>query len=136
MNLDNTATDHAASMAYVMSTLSTRTLHHFAQEAKLNGESLKDAFERYEIDYAWHVLGSDRLRDATVASLARRHHHVATEAHRASLAGLLKSAAEAQAPELLMSFDNDVADHLADYLLASWGGAALPAASRSSSSTV
>ncbi|EYC52770.1 hypothetical protein AZ34_03130 [Hylemonella gracilis str. Niagara R] len=124
MNLNNSATDHAASMAYVMSTLSTRTLHHFAQEAKLNGESLKDAFERYEIDYAWYVLGSDRLREATVDSLARRHHHVVTEAQRESLAGVLKSAAEAQAPELLMSFDNDVPDQLADYLLASWGGGA------------
>jgi hypothetical protein len=130
MNLDNSATDHAASMAYVMSTLSTRTLHHFAQEAKLNGESLKDAFERYEIDYAWYVLGSDRLREATVDSLAKRHHHVVTEAQRESLAGVLKSAAEAQAPELLMSFDNDVPDQLADYLLASWGGGVAPSASK------
>lgn len=123
MNLANSVTDHAASMAYVMSTLSTRTLHHFAQEAKLNGESLKDAFERYEIDYAWYILGSDRLRDATVDSLAKRHHHAVTDAQRESLAGVLKSAAEAQAPELLMSFDNDVPDQLADFLLASWGGA-------------
>lgn len=122
MNLENSVTDHAASMAYVMSTLSTRTLHHFAQEAKLNGESLKDAFERYEIDYAWYILGSDRLRDATLDSLAQRHHYTATDAQRESLAGVLKSAAEAQAPELLMSFDNDVPDQLADFLLASWGG--------------
>lgn len=135
MNLEKSVTDHAASMAYVMSTLSTRTLHHFAQEAKLNGESLKDAFERYEIDYAWHVLGSDRLRDATVASLAKRHHHAVTEAQRESLAGVLKSAAEAQAPELLMSFDNDVADQLADYLLASWGAGAVPAPTLASSTS-
>lgn len=128
MNLDTYATDHAASMAYVMSTLSTRTLHHFAQEAKLNGESLKDAFERYEIDYAWYVLGSDRLRDAVVDSLAKRHHHAVTDAQRESLAGVLKAAAEAQAPELLMSFDNDVPDQMADFLLASWKGRAVPAA--------
>jgi hypothetical protein len=127
MNLENSVTDHAASMAYVMSTLSTRTLHHFAQEAKQDGESLKDAFERYEIDYAWYVLGSDRLRDAVVDSLAQRHQHVVTEAQKTSLSRVLQAAADAQAPELLMSFDNDVADKMADYLVASWQGRAVPA---------
>ena len=126
MAIENSVPDHAESVAYVMSTLSTRTLHHFAEEAKQNGESLKDAFERYEIDYAWHVLGSDRLREATLFSLAHRHRCVATEAQRASLAGVLKSAAEAQAPELLMSFDNDVPEKLADFLSTAWGAAVAP----------
>ena len=123
MAIENSLPDHAESVAYVMSALSTRTLHHFAEEAKQNGESLKDAFERYEIDYAWHVLGSDRLREATLFSLAHRHRCVVTEAQRASLTGVLKSAAEAQAPELLMSFDNDVPEKLAAFLSTSWGRA-------------
>lgn len=124
MAIENPVSDHAKSVAYVMSNLSTRTLHHFAEEAKQNGESLKDAFERYEIDYAWHVLGSDRLREATLFSLAHRHRCVATDAQRERLVGVLKSAAEAQAPELLMSFDNDVPDKLADFLSKSWAAAA------------
>lgn len=124
MALENSVVDHAASLAHVMSALSTRTLNHFAEEAKLNGESLKDAFDRYEIDYAWHVLGSDRLRDATLWYLASQHQHVATEAQKDSLSGILKSAAQAQAPELLMSFDNEVPEKLAAFLSASWGVAA------------
>jgi hypothetical protein len=130
MTLENTVADHAASLAHVMSALSTRTLNHFAEEAKQNGESLKDAFERYEIDYAWHVLGSDRLRDATLSCLLSRHRHVATDAQKDSLSGILKSAAQAQPSELLMSFDNEVPEKLADFLSASWTGtpAGAPAA--------
>lgn len=120
MALDTSVPDHAAPVAHVMDALCTRTLNHFAEEAKQNGESLKDAFERYEIDYAWHVLGSDRLREATLSCLASRHQHVASDAQKHSLAGILKSAAAAQAPDLLMSFDNDVPEKLADYLSASW----------------
>ncbi len=122
MAIDNSVNEHAEQLAGVMSAICTRTLNHFAEEAKINGESLKDAFERYEIDYAWHVLGSDRLRDATLACLAQRHSHVATDAQRASLAGILKSASAAQAPELLMSFDNELPEQLADLLCAAWTG--------------
>ncbi len=122
MTTENSVHEHAAQLAQVMNAICTRTLNHFAEEAKLNGESLKDAFDRYEIDYAWHVLGSDRLRDATLACLAQRHSHVATDAQKASLAGILKSAADAQAPELLMSFDNEVPEQLADSLCAAWTG--------------
>ncbi len=130
MVIESSFPAHAESVACVMSALCTRTLHDFAQEAKQNGESLKDAFERYEIDYAWHVLGSERLREATVFSLAHRHRCVATDAQRERLAGVLKAAAEAQAPELLMSYDNDVPDRLADFLSVSWANPAMPAAAR------
>lgn len=122
MTTENSVHEHAVQLAHVMSAICTRTLNHFAEEAKINGESLKDAFERYEIDYAWHVLGSERLREDTLACMAQRHSLVATEAQKASLAGILKSAAEAQAPELLMSFDNEVPEKLADSLCAAWAG--------------
>ncbi len=122
MTTENSVHEHTAQLAHVMNAICTRTLNHFAEEAKINGESLKDAFERYEIDYAWHVLGSDRLRDATLACLASRHSLAATDAQKASLAGLLQSAAAAQAPELLMSFDNEVPEQLADLLSAAWAG--------------
>ncbi len=119
MALDHLVSDHAAPLAHVMDALSTRTLNHFAEEARQNGESLKDAFERYEIDYAWHVLGSERLREATLAHLASRQ-HVVTEAQKDSLAGILQAAAAAQASDLLMSFDNDVPEKLADFLSTAW----------------
>lgn len=131
MAIENSVHAHAEQVAHVVSTICTRTLNHFAEEAKMNGESLKDAFERYEIDYAWHVLGSDRMREETVSLLESRSRHAATEAQKAWVAGILKSAAEAQAPELLMSFDNEVPEKLADYLCASWAGhQALPAAAQ------
>jgi hypothetical protein len=120
MALDPIVPDHAAPLACVMDALSTRTLNHFAEEARQNGESLKDAFERYEIDYAWHVLGSERLREATLSCLASRHAHKVTEAQKDSLAVILQSAAAAQASDLLMSFDNDVPEKLADHLSAQW----------------
>jgi hypothetical protein len=109
-----------------VSTICTRTLNHFAEEAKTNGESLKDAFDRYEIDYAWHILGSERMRAQTILALETRNQHAATDAQKACVAGILKSAAEAQAPELLMSFDNEVPEKLADYLCASWAGQQVP----------
>ena len=120
MALASLIPDHAEPLACVMDALSTRTLNHFAEEARQNGESLKDAFERYEIDYAWHVLGSERLRDATLACLASRHAHQATEAQKDSLAVILQSAAAAQASDLLMSFDNDVPEKLAECLSTAW----------------
>jgi hypothetical protein len=120
MATENSVHEHAAQVAHVVSAICTRTLNHFAEEAKLNGESLKDAFERYEIDYAWHVLGSERMRNATVSSLEARHQQAATEEQKAWIAEILKSAAEAQAPELLMSFDNEVPEKLAHSLSVSW----------------
>lgn len=117
---DTSVPDHAAPVAHVLGALCTRTLNHFAEEAKQNGESLKDAFERYEIDYAWHVLGSDRLHEATLACLVSRYRHVASAAQKESLADILKSAAATQAPDLLMSFDNDVPEKLAEFLSAAW----------------
>jgi len=122
MATENSVHEHAEQVAHVVNAICTRTLNHFAEEAKMNGESLKDAFERYEIDYAWHVLGSDRLRDATVSFLEARHQQVATAEQKAWVAGILKSAADAQAPELLMSFDNEVPEKLADFLSVSWQG--------------
>lgn len=122
MAIENSLNEHAEQVAGVMSAICTRTLNHFAEEAKMNGESLKDAFERYEIDYAWHVLGSARLREETVTLLEARHSHAMTEAQKARIAGILQSAAQAQAPELLMSFDNEVPERLADLLGAAWLG--------------
>jgi len=126
MSIETTAQAHAEQIASVMNAVCTRTLNHFAEEAKINGESLKDAFERYEIDYAWHVLGSDRLREETVSLLENQHGQLVTEAQRAHIAGILQFAAQAQAPELLMSFDNDVPQTLADTLGVAWTGRALP----------
>lgn len=120
MTTDTAVHEHADLVAQVMNGICTRTLNHFAEEAKQNAESLKDAFDRYEIDYAWHVLGSDRMREETVSLLETRLKHAATDAQKASVAGILQSAAAAQAPELLMSFDNDVPVVLTDLLCAAW----------------
>lgn len=100
--------------------ISARSLNHFAEEAKVNGESLRDAMERYEIDYAWHILGSARLRDETIAALEDRLQHKASETQVAEVIQLLQAAAATQAPELLMSFDNDVPAALTELLCASW----------------
>ncbi|WP_088284720.1 hypothetical protein [Ideonella sp. A 288] len=107
---------HADLLAHVADSLSTRTLNHFAAEARLDGESLKDAMERYEIDYAWHVLGSDRLHDATVSLLEARLERPATEAQKTCIGDVLRAAAAGQSSDLLMSFDNDVAERLATAL--------------------
>lgn len=122
MAIEHSVPEHAEQVAHVVSAICTRTLNHFAEEAKTNGESLKDALDRYEIDYAWHVLGSARLREATVALLEARNQHAASEEQKAQVADILKSAADAQAPDLLMSFDNEVPEKLADFLFASWPG--------------
>lgn len=120
MATENSVHEHAEQVAHVVSALCTRTLNHFAEEAKVNGESLKDAFERYDIDYAWHVLGSDRMREETISFLEIKYEHAATDEQKACVAGILKSAAEAQAPELLMSFDNEVPQQLAGCLSLLW----------------
>jgi len=120
MATENSVHEHAEQVAHVVREICTRTLNHFAEEAKMNGESLKDAFERYDIDYAWHVLGSDRMREETISFLEIKYERAATDEQKAYVAGILKSAAEAQAPELLMSFDNEVPQQLADCLCSSW----------------
>ncbi len=107
---------HDELLAFVLKNLCTRPLNGFAQESRLDGESLKDAVERYEVDYAWHVLGSDRLRDATLARLETRLGQAATAAQRSSVTAVLREAAASQPADLLMSFDNDLPEQLAALL--------------------
>ncbi|MDR7332565.1 hypothetical protein [Roseateles asaccharophilus] len=109
---------HEELLALVAKSLCTRPLNVFAQESRLDGESLKDAVERYEVDYAWHVLASDRLRDETVALLEAKLKQPATDAQKACVAEVLKAAAAGQPSELLMSFDSDVPEQLAALLCA------------------
>jgi hypothetical protein len=99
--------------------LSTRTLRHVAEEARLDGESLKQGVERYEIDYAWQVLGSQRLQEACLVALAERLASPVSDSQRARLVDVLQSAATAQPTDALMSFDNDVPAHLTT-LLCAW----------------
>jgi hypothetical protein len=113
---NTTAHELAELLAQVTGSLCTRTLHQFAAESRLDGESLKDAMDRYEIDYAWHVLGSDRMRDQTLSLLEAKLKHPATDAQKACIAGVLRAAAAGQSSDLLMSFDNDVAEPLAAML--------------------
>lgn len=112
-------TDRDDLLARFTQGLSTRTLRHVAEEARLDGESLKQGVERYEIDYAWQVLGSQRLNDACLAALAVHLGHEVSEAQQACLVDVLQSAAAAQPTDALMSFDNDVPAHLAT-LLCAW----------------
>ena len=116
MATETTASPYSKPVVHVVNALCTRTLNHFAEEAKLNGESLKDAFERYEIDYAWHVLGSERMVDEPVAQLEVRQKAAASEEQKASVTRILQMAAASQPPDLLMSFDNDVPESLAEFL--------------------
>lgn len=110
----------ARALAELHETLATRTVTEFAAEARIDGESLQQALERYEVDYAWHVLGSDRLRDQTLTVLEARLKRAANDAQRACVSDILRSAAAGQASDRLMSFDNDVADRLALRLCAEW----------------
>lgn len=119
---------HADLLACVTQSLCTRTLNVFAQESRLDGESLKDAVDRYEVDYAWHVLSSDRMRNETVALLEAKLGQPATDAHKACVAAVLKAAAAGQSSDLLMSFDNDLPGQLAGLLLPWFARQALPAA--------
>jgi hypothetical protein len=104
---------HDELLALVAKHLCTRTLNLFAQESRLDGESLKDAVERYEVDYAWRVLASDRMRDETVALLEAKLMQPATDAQKACASEVLRAAAAEQSSDLLMSFDNDVSEQLA-----------------------
>jgi hypothetical protein len=99
--------------------LVTRTLAQVAEEARQDGESLQDLVTRYEIDYAWHVLGSERTRQACLAALEARGAGPAPESQRVFLAALLEAAAAAQPVDALMSFDNDV-PALLGQLLGAW----------------
>jgi hypothetical protein len=103
--------------------LVTRTLRHVAEEARLDGESLKDVVERYEIDYAWHVLGSQRLLEACVAVLGVALGHPANDMQQGRVRELLQAASAAQPADSLMSFDNDVPAHLAALLCAEFAQA-------------
>ena len=109
---------HDELLAFVASSLCTRTLNRFAQESKLDGESLKDAVERYEVDYAWQVLGSDRMRDETLALLELKLKQPVTAVQKALVADVLKAAAAVQSTDLLMSFDSDLPEQLAAKLCA------------------
>lgn len=109
---------HDELLALVAQSLCTRPLNLFAQESRLDGESLQDAVQRYEVDYAWHVLASDRLRDHTLALLEARLQQPATAAQKACVTSVLKAAAASQSPDLLMSFDSDVPERLAAQLSA------------------
>jgi hypothetical protein len=123
-------TQNSDLVAQLLNSLCTRTLNHFAQEAKLDGESLQQAVSRYEIDYAWHVLGSVRLRDECLSSLEARMGRALGAAQRAQVLDVLQEAALGLAPELLMSFDNDVPEALAVCLLPLWGAQASPSQHR------
>lgn len=109
---------HDELLALVARSLCSRPLGVFAQESRLDGESLKDAVERYEVDYAWHVLGSERLRNETIRLLEGKLSHTASDAQKASVTNVLKAAAAVQAADALMSFDSDVPEQLAALLYA------------------
>jgi len=110
------AETHAELLAQLAGSICTRSLNRFAQESRQDGESLMDAVERYEIDYAWHVLASDRMRDASLALLEAKLGQPASDAHKRCVADVLSAAAAGQASELLMSFDSDVPERLATLL--------------------
>lgn len=128
MTSENSMHTQAALVACVVNEMCSRTLNHFAEEARMDGESLQQAVERYEIDYAWHILGSDRMREETVSALEAKMKHPASEEQKAFVADILKSAAAVQAPDSLMSFDNDVPEQLSGNLCAWFEHRTLPAA--------
>ena len=110
--------ERAELVAQVLHSLSTRSVNQFAEEARQDGESLQESVQRYEIDYAWRVLSSERMRDETVSVLEARRSQVATPAEKIDIAQILSSAAAQQPSDLLMSFDNDVAELLVQQLCA------------------
>ncbi len=111
----------AGLLRQVSQQLSTRTLAVMAEELRRDGESLREAVDRYEVDFAWHILGSTRLLDDTVDELTGRLRRDLTPDQRAELAALLTAAALGQASDQLMSFDNDLAQGVADVMIAAWG---------------
>ncbi len=115
------AGQQAALLSQIAAVLCTRTLNQFAHEARLDGESLRDAVERYEVDYAWHVLASDRMRDETLAALALKLDTAAAAAQSERVSALLHAAAAQQPHQLLMSFDSDLPEQLAALLVPTAG---------------
>ncbi|WP_066271923.1 hypothetical protein [Hydrogenophaga palleronii] len=116
MSVENTAWAHGECLRRLTQTLVIRTLGQIADEAREDGESLQQLVERYEIDYAWQVLGSTRLHDAALAAVQERLGRPADEALRARLTALLQAAAAQQPNDALMSFDNDVPALLSELL--------------------
>ena len=106
-------------LAAILNGLCTRTLVQFAAESRLDGESLADAVERYEVDYAWQVLAAERTRAVVIAHLRSELAAPVTEALEASIAEALQLAAARQPTDLLMSFDNDLPELIASLLRAS-----------------
>lgn len=109
---------HADIASMLVKHLVIRTSRQVADEARLDGESLRQLVERYEIDYAWHVLSSERMLEAGVAALELLMDRPASAAEKSSLAALLTTVAASQPADALMSFDNDVASHLASLWVA------------------
>ncbi|MCX7251820.1 MAG: hypothetical protein NTX37_10055 [Burkholderiales bacterium] len=112
------ASAQAELLAGIVNGLCTRTLVQFAAESRLDGESLADAVERYEVDYAWQVLGSERTCEAVVARLQSELGLPAAEAFKPAVAEALQLAAARQPSDLLMSFDNDLPELIAGLLRA------------------
>ncbi len=112
------ASAQAELLAAILNGLSTRTLAQFAAESRLDGESLADAVERYEVDYAWQVLGAQRTCEAIVSHLQSELGADVAEALEASVAETLQLAAAQQPTDLLMSFDNDLPELIAGLLRA------------------
>ena len=106
-------------LAAILNGLCTRTLAQFAAESRLDGESLADAVERYEVDYAWQVLAAERTRAAVVARLQSELGQELADPLEASVAEALQLAAAQQPTDLLMSFDNDLPELIAGLLRAS-----------------
>lgn len=106
-------------LAAILNGLCTRALAQFAAESRLDGESLADAVERYEVDYAWQVLAAERTRAAVVARLQSELGQELADPLEASVAEALQLAAAQQPTDLLMSFDNDLPELIAGLLRAS-----------------
>jgi hypothetical protein len=106
-------------LAAILNGLCTRTLAQFAAESRLDGESLADAVERYEVDYAWQVLAAERTRAAVVARLQSELGQELADPLESSVAEALQLAAAQQPTDLLMSFDNDLPELIAGLLRAS-----------------
>ena len=106
-------------LAAILNGLCIRTLAQFAAESRLDGESLADAVERYEVDYAWQVLAAERTLAAVVARLQSELGQELADPLEASVAEALQLAAAQQPTDLLMSFDNDLPELIAGLLRAS-----------------
>lgn len=120
-------TGHDALLARAVQVLSVRTLQQVAQESRLDAESLKELVERYEIDYAWHVLGAQRTRDAVLAAVVVRLARPLSEVQTRNVVDLLQALAAAQPVDALLSFDNDIPEHVSALLCEWFEGRAIPA---------